>query len=103
MERLSLLAGERLSNEAKAKFLSEKRIEISRANKFKDGEVNDLTDEDIIHFNEDTQAKYNSLPMPGSFNKSELNEMISRINEESCFDNSPIWMMPRRKNRQHVL
>lgn len=82
-------ARERLAEDAREKFLEEKRAEIGKVNsseEFGEDFMESLTDEDIIEFDEDIKADYAALPTPESFNKSEVNKMVTKMQEAAAFD-----------------
>lgn len=81
---------EQLAFEARERFLEEKRAEIRKinegSNEFTDEFMDSLTDEDIIDFDEDIKADFNSLPAPESFSKIEVNKMVVKMHEAAAFD-----------------
>lgn len=83
-------ARDKLASEASEKFLDEKREELrklnQRTNEYSDAVIDELTDEDIIDFDEDSRAEYAALPTPQSFNKTEVNMMVKKMQEEAAFD-----------------
>lgn len=90
-------ARERLAKEARDEFLSKKRREISRKNKytneFKDGYLESLQDDEIINFDEETKAEFDALPGPKQFNKNEVYAMVTKINEESAFNTTELEVL----------
>uniref|UniRef100_A0A7S4VAH9 DDT domain-containing protein n=1 Tax=Ditylum brightwellii TaxID=49249 RepID=A0A7S4VAH9_9STRA len=90
-------ARERLAAEAKATFFNRKRREIARNNKhtgeFTSEYIAGLTDDDIIEFDEDTKAEYESLPTVDGFNRSEVNTMVAKIQEEEAFDTHALLVL----------
>lgn len=85
-------ARERLAEERKQNFISKKRNEILRNNR-SPSEIENLPDENIIDYDEDTRQAYASLPKPESFNKTEVNAMVSKINEESAFEANSVLVL----------
>jgi len=83
-------AREALATEAQNKFLEDKRNELrklnQRTNDYSDDVINDLTDEDIIEFDEDSKAEYAALPAPQSYNKTEVKMMVKKMQEQAAFD-----------------
>ena len=83
-------AREQLAADARNKFLEEKRAEIRKinegSNEFTDEFMDSLTDEDIIEFDEDIKADFAALPTPESFNKTEVKEMVAKMQEAAAFD-----------------
>lgn len=83
-------AREQLEIEAKDKFFDEKREEIRKINDknkaYSDEVIESLTEEDILDFDEDFKADYESLPKADSFNKTQVKEMVARMQEEAAFD-----------------
>ena len=83
-------AREQLAAEVREKFLDEKRDEIKKLNdeskEFSDEVMESLTYEDIIEFDDDIKADYEALPGPDSFNKTEVNKMVARLQQEAAFD-----------------
>jgi len=83
-------AREKLADEAKEKFLDDKREEIRKLNEnshdLTDEMVDSLTDEEILEFDEDIKADYEALPAPETFTKSQVSKMVERMHEEAAFD-----------------
>jgi hypothetical protein len=83
-------AREALASEVREQFLDEKRDELrklnQRTNEYSDAVIDDLTDEDIIEFDEDSKAEYVTLPTPQSYNKTEVNVMVKKMQEQAAFD-----------------
>jgi hypothetical protein len=79
-----------LAEEAREKFLDETREEIKKLNdkskEFSDEVMESLTYEDIIDFDDDIKADYEALPGPDSFNKTEVSQMVARLQQETAFD-----------------
>eukprot|EP00546_Thalassionema_frauenfeldii_P016880 CAMPEP_0178899764 /NCGR_PEP_ID=MMETSP0786-20121207/3086_1 /TAXON_ID=186022 /ORGANISM="Thalassionema frauenfeldii, Strain CCMP 1798" /LENGTH=1483 /DNA_ID=CAMNT_0020570667 /DNA_START=44 /DNA_END=4492 /DNA_ORIENTATION=- len=79
-----------LALEARKNFIEKKRNELRnlnrRTNEYSDTVIDELTDEDIIEFDDDSKAEYASLPTPQSFNKSEVNIMVKKIQEQAAFN-----------------
>ena len=90
-------AREQLALEARDKFFDEKRDEIRKLND-KNKEISDeiiesLTEEDILDFDEDFKADFDALPKPESFNKTEVKNMVARIQEETAFDTDSLRVL----------
>jgi hypothetical protein len=87
-------ARETLAAEAREKFLNEKRNELrklnQRTNEYSDSFIDELTDEDIIEFDEDSKAEYAALPTPQSYNKTEVNVMVKKMQEQAAFDSHSV-------------
>ena len=83
-------ARESLAAGAREQFLNEKRNELRklnlRTNEYSYAVIDELTDEDIIEFDEDSKAEYAALPTPQSYNKTEVNVMVKKMQEQAAFD-----------------
>ena len=83
-------AREKLYEEAVLKFVGEKREEIRkltrRSAEYTDEFVDSLTEEDIREFDEDIKAEFDALPGPQSYNKTEVNNRVKQMQEESAFN-----------------
>jgi len=90
-------ARNRLAHEARDEFLSKKRREVTRNNKytneFKEGYLESLQDDEIINFDEETKAEYEALPGPKQFNKNEVQAMVNKINEEAAFNTTELEVL----------
>jgi hypothetical protein len=79
-----------LANEAKNNFLEEKREEIRKLNEnnleLTMEEIDTLTEQDILDFDEDIKADFDALPTPESFKKVEVVERITKIQEAAAFE-----------------
>eukprot|EP00547_Thalassionema_nitzschioides_P013554 CAMPEP_0194249628 /NCGR_PEP_ID=MMETSP0158-20130606/20923_1 /TAXON_ID=33649 /ORGANISM="Thalassionema nitzschioides, Strain L26-B" /LENGTH=1526 /DNA_ID=CAMNT_0038986183 /DNA_START=14 /DNA_END=4591 /DNA_ORIENTATION=- len=79
-----------LALDARNNFIEEKRTELRklnrRTNEYSDTVIDELTDEDIIEFDDDSKAEYAALPTPQSFNKSEVNIMVKKMQEQAAFN-----------------
>jgi DDT domain/Williams-Beuren syndrome DDT (WSD), D-TOX E motif len=79
-----------LANEAKNNFLEEKREEIRKLNEnnleLTMEEIDTLTEQDILDFDDDMKADFDALPTPDSFKKAEVVERIARIQEAAAFE-----------------
>jgi hypothetical protein len=79
-----------LSHEAKRNFIEEKREEIRKANENSQEltaeEIDGLTDEDILDFDEDIMADYEALPTPESYKKAEVVGRVAQIQEAAAFE-----------------
>lgn len=80
-------ARDQLAQEARERFLEEKREEIRKLNEktkaLTDDVMESLTDEDILAFDDDIKADYDALPTAESFNKTQVKEMVERIDRKS--------------------
>lgn len=87
----------RLALEAKEAFIQKKRREIARNNKvtneFTSEYIEDLTDEDVTEFDDETKAEYESLPVPQSFNRSEVKRMGAQLHEEEAFNTTSLTIL----------
>jgi hypothetical protein len=83
-------AREKLASDARSKFLDEKREELRKlnqaTNEYSYTVIDELTEEDIIEFDDDSKAEYSSLPTPQSFSKTEVNEMVQKMQEQAAFN-----------------
>lgn len=83
-------AREALAAEAREQFLNQKRNELrklnQRTNEYSYAVIDELTEEDIIEFDEDSKAEYAALPTPQSYNKTEVNVMVTKMQEQAAFD-----------------
>ncbi|KAL7471338.1 hypothetical protein ACHAXS_013445 [Conticribra weissflogii] len=97
-------ARERLSREAQETFVEKKRKEIIQNNEetgdYSAEFLEDLQDADIINFDEDTKAEYEALPTPDSFNKSEVNTIVAKIQEETAFGTSILVVLSLKEIEQ---
>lgn len=79
-----------LAMEARNNFLEEKREEIRKLNEnnleLTMEEIDTLTEQDILDFDEDIKADFDALPTPDSFKKAEVVERIARIQEAAAFE-----------------
>jgi hypothetical protein len=79
-----------LALEAQRAFLEEKRDEIRKANEASQAltseEIDTLTEEDILDFDDDIRADYEALPGPESFKKAEVLARVSKIQEAAAFE-----------------
>lgn len=89
-----IAAREKLTSQARSRFLEEKRAELRKlnqaTNEYSDEFIEELDDEDIIEFDEDTKAEYDALPKAGSFSKSEVMKMVRRMQEEAAFETESV-------------
>ena len=82
-----------LALELQRKFIEEKREEIRKANnegskELTNDEIDALTDEEIIEFDEDFKADFDALPAAESFKKAEVMERVAKIQEAAAFETS---------------
>ena len=102
-------AREKLSAEAKERFLDEKREEIRKlnevSNEMTEEMLESLTDDDILNFDEDIKADYDALPAPESFSKNEVSKMVTRMAEEAAFDTDALTVLKLEDivEREHLL
>jgi hypothetical protein len=79
-----------LAIEARNNFLEEKREEIRKLNEnnleLTMEEIDTLTEQDILDFDEDIKADFDALPSPESFKKAEVVDRIARIQEAAAFE-----------------
>jgi hypothetical protein len=79
-----------LALEAKRNFIEEKREEIRKANEanheLTNDEIDELTEEDIIDFDDDIKADFEALPAPESFKKAEVVARVAKILEAAAFE-----------------
>jgi len=97
-------ARERLAREAKETFVQKKRQEIIQNNEetgdYSTEFLENLQDDDVIDFDEDTKAEYEALPTADSFNKSEVNTVVAKIQEETAFGTSILVVLTLREIEQ---
>ena len=90
-------ARERLAEEAKDAFIQKKRRELTRENKktnrFTTDFLENLTEDEIAEFDEDTKAEFETLPDPSSFSRSNVHAMVSKIHEEDAFDTDTLVVL----------
>ncbi len=90
-------ARERLNQEARKAVILKKRREILRNNKFSkefsDDHIKNLTDEEIINFDDDTRTEYESLRQPQNYPKSDVNAMVTKIHEEEAFGTNALVVL----------
>ena len=79
-----------LALEAKHNFLEEKRQEIRKLNEnnqeLSAEDIDALTEQDILDFDDDIQADFDALPSPESFKKVEVVARVAKIQEASAFE-----------------
>jgi hypothetical protein len=94
-------AREKLYEEAKAGFVEEKREEIRRLTRrsadYTDEFVDSLTEEDIREFDEDIKAEFDALPGPASYNKTEVNNRMKRMQEEAAFNTHAVKVVSKEE------
>ena len=87
----------KLASEAKAKFIEEKRREIEESNRlsneYTDDFIDCLTEEDIVEFDQETKAEFEAIPRPENFNKTEVNKMVARMQEEAAFNTHSLTVL----------
>ena len=76
--------------EARHNFLEEKREEIRKLNENNQEltveDIDTLTEQDILDFDEDIKADFDALPTPESFKKAEVVARVAKIQEASAFE-----------------
>eukprot|EP00980_Cylindrotheca_fusiformis_P016752 scaffold5048_cov121-Cylindrotheca_fusiformis.AAC.3 len=79
-----------LALEAKRNFIEGKREEIRKANEanneLTNDEIDELTEEDILDFDDDIKADFEALPAPESFKKAEVVARVAKILEAAAFE-----------------
>lgn len=84
------IARKDLAMEAKENFLEEKREEIRKLNENNQEltaeDIDTLTEQDILDFDEDIKAEFEALPTPESFKKTEVVARVAKIQEASAFE-----------------
>jgi len=104
-------ARERLASESRATFLEKKRLEIIQSNEtsneFPAEFIENMTDEDVAEFDSETTQEYESLPAPENFNKSEVNAMVAKIQEEAAFGTNALTVLTmdeiKSNEEEHLL
>lgn len=85
-----LAARNDLALECRHNFIEEKREEILKLNETNQEltteEIETLTEQDILDFDEDIKADFESLPTPESFTKAEVMSRVARIQEAAAFE-----------------
>lgn len=79
---------ERLAREARDAFIEKKRQEIMECiggTDLTEEDVENMEDDELIEFDEETKAEYDSLPTPESFNKVDVQIMVAKIQEAAAF------------------
>jgi hypothetical protein len=83
-------ARQELALEAKRNFIEEKREEIRKANEanheLTEDEIEELTEQDILDFDDDIKADFEALPAPESFKKAEVDGRVLKIQEAAAFE-----------------
>ena len=83
------IARKDLAMEARHNFLEEKREEIRKLNENNQEltaeDIDTLTEEDILDFDDDIKADFDALPTPESFKKTEVVARVAKIQESSAF------------------
>jgi hypothetical protein len=84
------IARKDLAMEARHNFLEEKREEIRKLNENNQEltaeDIDTLTEQDILDFDEDIKADFDALPTPESFKKAEVVARVAKIQEASAFE-----------------
>eukprot|EP00956_Cyclotella_meneghiniana_P035357 scaffold114268_cov37-Cyclotella_meneghiniana.AAC.7 len=81
-------ARERMTREAREIFIEKKRQEVMDCiggTDLTEEDVENMEDDELIEFDEETKAEYESLPTAESFNKVEVDAMVRNIQEETAF------------------
>jgi hypothetical protein len=79
---------ERLAREARDAFIEKKRQEIMECiggTDLTEEDVENMEDDELIEFDEETKAEYDALPTPESFNKVDVQIMVAKIQEAAAF------------------
>jgi hypothetical protein len=101
-------AREDLALEARRKFLEEKREEIRSINKanqeLTQEEIDELTEEDILDFDDDIRADFEALPTAESFKKAEVVARVEQIKEAAAFETEilTVLTMPELLEREEA-
>ena len=86
-----------LALEARRNFVEDKREEIRKANEHSQEltsqEIDSLTEEDILEFDEDFKADYDALPTPESFKKAEVVARVAKIQEAAAFETESLTVL----------
>jgi hypothetical protein len=99
-------ARERLAKEARNDFISTKKREIARKNKytkeFTAEYIRDLTEDEVADFDEETKTEFEGLPKPSQFSKTEVSAMVASINEQTAFgtDELEVLTLNEIENRE---
>jgi len=84
------IARKDLAMEARHNFLEEKREEIRKLNENNQEltaeDIDTLTEQDILDFDEDIKADFDALPTPESFKKAEVVERVAKLQEAAAFE-----------------
>jgi len=84
------IARKDLALEARHNFLEEKREEIRKLNENNQEltaeDIDTLTEQDILDFDEDIKAEFDALPTPESFKNTEVVARVAKIQESSVFE-----------------
>eukprot|EP00934_Nitzschia_sp_Nitz4_P006132 Nitzschia sp. Nitz4//scaffold203_size38902//11815//16567//NITZ4_007659-RA/size38902-augustus-gene-0.48-mRNA-1//-1//CDS//3329541421//6122//frame0 len=90
-------AREDLALEARRNFIEEKREEIRTANaanhSLTEEEIDELTEEDILDFDDDIRADFEALPAPESFKKAEVLARVAQIDEAAAFETEHLTVL----------
>jgi hypothetical protein len=86
-----------LASEGKRNFIEDRREEIRNANEgsqeLTSEEIDGLTEEDIIEFDDDIKADYDALPTPESFKKAEVVQRVAKIQEAAAFETESLLVL----------
>jgi len=84
------IARKDLAMEARNNFLEEKREEIRKLNENNQEltaeDIDTLTEQDILDFDDDIKAEFDALPTPESFKKTEVVERVAKLQEAAAFE-----------------
>jgi len=90
-----------LASETRQNFIEEKRDEIRKANEanheLTEAEIEELTDEDILDFDDDIKADYEALPAPERFKKAEVLERVSKLQEAKAFETEMLTVLTMKE------
>lgn len=85
-----VMARNDLATEARHNFIEEKREEIRKLNENNNEltaeDIDTLTEQDILDFDEDIKAEFDALPTPESFKKTEVVARVAKLQEASAFE-----------------
>mmetsp|Transcript_14924 Transcript_14924/g.36626 ORF Transcript_14924/g.36626 Transcript_14924/m.36626 type:complete len:1594 (+) Transcript_14924:381-5162(+) len=92
-------AREDLALELRNNFVDEKREEIIKLNETSSAstltvdEIEELTEQDILDFDDEYAAEYESLPTPESFKKAEVLERVKLMQERAAFETESLTIV----------
>jgi len=90
-----------LAMEARHNFLEEKREEIRKLNENNQEltaeDIDTLTEQDILDFDEDIKADFDALPTSESFKKAEVVARVAKIQEASAFETESLIVVSMKE------